>query len=240
MATVPAITSPFTYRSAPMPSDQPADSISQVRSAYDRWSSHYDTDHNRTRDLDAQIFRTHGPSVRGRAVLELGCGTGKNTELLAATCREVTALDISAGMLAIARERITASHVQFVEQDISAPWPVPSATIDLVVSNLVLEHVQDLRPVYAEAARVLRKGGKLYLSELHPMRQLRGTQARFTDTESGDVVHVPAFHHSVSEFVNTALASGFTLRALGEWLEDDAVPGAPPRILTVYLVRSAS
>ncbi len=223
-----------------MSSDPVGDNISQIRSAYDRWSTHYDTDHNRTRDLDAHIFRTHGPSVRGRAVLELGCGTGKNTELLAATCREVTAIDVSGGMLAIARERITPAHVQFVEQDICTTWPVPDASIDLVVSNLVLEHVQDLRPVYAEAARVLRKGGKLYLSELHPMRQLRGTQARFTDSTSGETVQVPAFHHSVSEFVNTALASGFTLRALGEWLEDDAVAGAPPRILTVYLVRSAS
>ncbi len=80
----------------------------------------------------------------------------------------------------------------------------------------------------------------MYISELHPMRQLRGTQARFTDSESGEVVQVPAFQHSVSEFVNTALASGFALRSLGEWHEDDAVAGSPPRILTVFLVRSAS
>jgi hypothetical protein len=41
----------------------------------------------------------------------------------------------------------------------------------------------------------------------------------------------------VSEYVNDALAAGFTLRALGEWLEPDAEPGAPPRLLSLLMER---
>jgi malonyl-CoA O-methyltransferase len=130
--------------------------------------------------------------------------------------------------------------VQFVEQDILEPWPVESATIDLVVGSLVLEHIREVRPVFAEAARVLRKGGKMFLSELHPMRQLQGAQAHAVDAQTGARMPVPAFRHSISEFVNSALAAGFVLRSMGEWVEEGAGPDATPRLLTLSLVRQAS
>ncbi len=216
-----------------------ASTTQRVAQAYDRWAETYDSQDNRTRDLDAVVLRTHGPGIRGRAVLELGCGTGKNTEWLAANCRTVTALDLSEGMLTAARARVSASHVSFVQHDLLTPWPVADGTMDLVVGNLVLEHIRDLSPVFRECARVLRRGGKLYLSELHPARQLRGAQAHFTDVSSGDVVHVPAFTHTISEYVNTAISAGFTLRKMGEWLEDEPPPQhVPPRLLTLQFVRT--
>ncbi len=214
-----------------------------VATAYDRWAASYDGQVNRTRDLDALMLREHGPRVRGRTVLELGCGTGKNSAWIAAECTRLVALDFSPAMLAIARERVTGDHVHFVEHDICDRWPVDDASMDVVLGNLVLEHVEDLQPVFAECARVLRKGGKLFLSELHPVRQLLGGQAHFEDATSGATVHVPAYRHSVSEFVNFGLAAGFKLRALGEWTEEGAEPAEPsgvvlPRLLTVRFVRT--
>ena len=88
--------------------------------------------------------------------------------------------------------------------------------------------------MFTSASRVLRTGGLVYLCELHPYRQLRGGQAHFTDA-SGDTVPVPAVVHTVSEYVNGALAAGFTLLHLGEWLEDGAPDGAVPRLLSVRL-----
>ena len=124
-------------------------------------------------------------------------------------------------------------HVTFVQHDVREPWPVSAASVDLVVGNLVLEHVEQLAPIFAEAARVLRAGGVVYFAELHPFRQWRGGQAHFTATDTGEVVHVPAFTHSVSEYVNHGIAAGLTMVHVGEWLEDDAAVGVPPRLLTV-------
>jgi malonyl-CoA O-methyltransferase len=84
---------------------------------------------------------------------------------------------------------------------------------------------------------VLRAGGQLFFCELHPYRQLRGGQAHFVDAHTDETIHVAAYRHTVSEYVNDALAAGFTLRALGEWLEPDAEPGAPPRLLSLLLER---
>lgn len=218
--------------------DVAASMTQRVAQAYDRWAETYDSQDNHTRDLDAVVLRNHGPSIRGRAVLELGCGTGKNTEWLAANCRTVTALDLSEGMLAAARARVSADHVSFVQHDLTAAWPVADGTMDLVVGNLVLEHIKDLAPVFRECARVLRRGGKLYMSELHPARQLRGAQAHFTDVRSGDIVYVPAFTHTISEYVNSAISAGFTLRHMGEWLEEPHIAHVPPRLLTLQFVRT--
>lgn len=214
-----------------------ANAVSEVAEAYDRWSRRYDDDHNATRDLDARVVRQSLLHVAGARVLELGCGTGKNSEWLAAQARELVALDFSPGMLDVARRRVRSERVRFVEHDITRPWPIEEASIDVVVGNLVLEHVRDLAPIYDEAARVLRPGGELFLCELHPYRQLRGAQAHFEDADTNETVPVTAYQHSVSEYVNGGLHAGFTLRVLGEHVEESAPPDAAPRLLSVSFER---
>ena len=208
-----------------------------VAEAYDRWSRRYDDDHNATRDLDARVMRQSPLHLPGARVLELGCGTGKNSQWLATHARELIALDFSPGMLDVARRRVRAAHVRFVEHDITRPWPVDPASCDVVAGNLVLEHVRDLGPIYAEAARALRAGGQLFFCELHPYRQLRGGQAHFEDAETKQIVPVTAFQHSVSEYVNGGLDAGFILRSLGEHVEENAAD-AVPRLLSILFERA--
>jgi len=216
---------------------RPAGTPSDVADAYDRWSRQYDDDQNATRDLDAFVLRQVPLHLAGARVLELGCGTGKNSAWLVSQARELIALDFSPGMLDVARRRVPSSRVRFVEHDVTRPWPVETDSIDVVVGNLVLEHVRDLSPVFAEAARVLRASGQFFFCELHPYRQLRGGQAHFVDRHTEETVQVAAYRHTVSEYVTEALNAGFVLRALGEWLETDADPSTPPRLLSLLLER---
>lgn len=224
------------YNASMMPEPSPPDEPS-VASTYDRWAASYDADRNATRDLDAIVVRRAALEVDDRDVLELGCGTGKNTTWLAEHARRVIAMDFSEGMIAQAHERIATSNVQFVRHDVRDPWPVPPASVDVVMGNLILEHVHDLAPIYFEAARVLRPGGQLFLCELHPYRQLQGVRAHFVDAKTGETVHVTAHVHTVSEYVNGGIEAGFTLRGLGEWTEDDAPSDAPPRLISVLFGR---
>ena len=212
---------------------RPPRDTTDVAHAYDRWSASYDTDLNATRDLDAIVLRRAPLRLHGRSVLELGSGTGKNTPWLAATATTVTGLDFSAGMLTRARARGLPHNVDLLVHDLRKVWPIRRDTIDVVVGNLVLEHIEDLDMIFKEAARVLTAGGQLYFCELHPYRQLLGSQAHFADPESGATVAVPAYRHSTSEFVNSALAAGFTLVELREWTEPEAETGAVPRLLSL-------
>ena len=217
--------------------DSSARAANDVARAYDRWSAIYDSDVNPTRDLDAIVLRRAPLRLHGRQVLELGCGTGKNTLWLAGASANVTALDFSAGMLARARERVAAHNVEFRVHDLREALPLRDESVDVVVGNLVLEHIEDLAPIFTEATRVLTSGGQLYFCELHPYRQLRGGQAHFDDPASGETVAVTAHRHSTSEYVNAAIAAGLTLVSLGEWSDEDAQPDASPRLLSLLCER---
>jgi len=206
-----------------------------VAAAYDSWSRTYDCDPNKTREAAATALRKARLELTGRQVIEIGCGTGYNTEWLAKRAAGIVALDFSTGMLRQASARVPASHVRFIEHDIRFAWPVPDASAELVVIMLVLEHIEKIGAVLQEAARVLQSEGEVFLCELHPTRQLLGGQAQFTDSNTGERVRVSAYLHDVSEFLNSALSTGFELLYMGEPRDQHAQANDLPRLLTLHL-----
>jgi len=196
-----------------------------IQAAYDEWSTTYDDDANVTKELDARVTRETLDRLEAQRVLELGCGTGKNTAYLAERFGNVTAVDFSSGMLARARARVAAGNVTFVAADITAGWPGDDASIDLTTINLVLEHIADLPGIFHEAARVVRPGGHLFVCELHPFRQYLGSQARFE--RAGEVMRIDAFLHHVSDYLSAATGAGFALVEFREWWHDRYGPQIP-------------
>ncbi|WP_044186021.1 class I SAM-dependent methyltransferase [Hyalangium minutum] len=213
-----------------MTSKHPPD---DVASAYDAWADVYDSQTNATRDLDARILRELDPALFRGDVLEIGCGTGKNTEWLAARARSLVALDGSEQMLRRARERPGVQSVQFVQHDLRERWPVPDASRDMITCNLVLEHIEDLSVVFSEARRVLRPGGAFFVCELHPFRQLQGKHAHFVNPETGTVQSVQSHLHDVSDFLSAALRAGLVLAQAQDCRDDGAPRTAPPRLLAL-------
>ncbi|HEY7907415.1 MAG TPA: class I SAM-dependent methyltransferase, partial [Thermomicrobiales bacterium] len=128
---------------------------SPIQTAYSEWAATYDTDHNQTRDLDQVVTQTVLSGRHYRTILEIGCGTGKNTQLLARIGDRVHAIDFSAGMLAQARAKGFDTHVTFSVADLTRPWPSADHSVDLIACNLVLEHIADLPFIFAEAVRTL-------------------------------------------------------------------------------------
>jgi malonyl-CoA O-methyltransferase len=200
-----------------------------VQESYNEWSTSYDTDQNLTRDLDAQVTREKLGDMRFHSILELGCGTGKNTIFLAQIGSQVEALDFSEGMIEKAREKVQAGNVRFSMADLTQRWSCQDASYDLVVCNLVLEHIEDLSFIFAETFRVLKPEGMFLLNELHPFRQYEAKKARFQREE--EVTEIPAFVHHISDFLKAASDSNLRLVQLDERWHTDDQEGRPPRII---------
>jgi malonyl-CoA O-methyltransferase len=209
----------------------------KIAAAYDRWAETYGTDPNRTRELAGEVLRQMELAIVGSDIVEIGCGTGLNTEWLATQAASVTALDFSEKMLRHAAARVQNPKARLIQHDVCKPWPLANDAADVIVAMLILEHVEHFQPVFAEAARVLRPNGKLFICELHPMRQLMGGQAQFSNTQTGERELVAAFLHNVSDFVNVGLSAGFEVRRLDEWRDPGSDSNSIPRLLSLLLTK---
>ena len=199
---------------------------------YDAWSESYDQVENPTRDLEARAARTVLGGVLLGKVIELGCGTGKNTTWLAEMAESVIATDISPKMQSLAKERVGEKNVRFEIVDLTRPWPFENKTYDTITTSLVLEHIENLSHIFGEAARILMPSGQFYICELHPFKQYIGSKARFEN--NGNRFTLDCFTHNVSDYLSAAAVSGFALERLDEWFDGDDRETIPRLISFVF------
>jgi ubiquinone/menaquinone biosynthesis C-methylase UbiE len=205
-----------------------------IQQVYNAWSEGYDSVLNKTRDLEAKAFRQTLSGEQFSMVLELACGTGKNTEWLVTKAAKLVCADFSEQMLAKAKEKIHAPTVSFHVADICQEWTFTAEKFDLITISLALEHIQNLDVVFAQISQHLVPGGLFYMGELHPFKQYLGSKARF-DTGDG-IFELECFVHHLSDYFSAAQKNGLECIRLGEWFdEDDAL--APPRLLSVLFTK---
>jgi len=202
------------------------------KQAYNSWASQYDTNENKTRDLEARALRNMLATISFNSCLEIGCGTGKNTEWLVQKAEHVTAVDLSEEMLFKAKEKIQSSSVEFKQVDINSEWNFTEKTFELVTFSLVLEHIENLDHIFKETYKKLNDDGYVYIGELHPFKQYTGSKARFEMDDGLKVVQ--CYNHHISDFIQSAKKYGFKLMELDEYFDDDDKTSLP-RILTLLL-----
>ncbi|MBE0662070.1 MAG: class I SAM-dependent methyltransferase [Bacteroidales bacterium] len=203
-----------------------------VEQSYNIWASQYDTNQNKTRDLEAVALRETLSGFQFNNCLEIGCGTGKNTEWLLGIAEHVTAIDISEEMLLKAKSKIQSQRVIFLQADITREWLFANKKYDLVTFSLVLEHIENLDEILRKVAIVVKPRAYIYIGELHPFKQYSGTKARF-DTSEGQQI-VQCYDHHISNFTQAAKIHGFALVDLNEYF-DESNRTLTPRILTLLL-----
>lgn len=107
------------------------------------------------------VYRFAAPLVAGRRVLEVGCGEGYGTALLARSAARIVGIDYDASATAHATRSYPVAR--FVRANLAA-LPVPSGSVDVLVSLQVIEHVWNHPEFVRECLRVLRPGGLLFVT----------------------------------------------------------------------------
>jgi len=135
------------------------------------------------------------------AVLDIGTGTGRMAELFAGAADRIVALDKNLEMLRVARaklQHLPTAPIELVQGDF-ADLPLPAASFDTVLLHQVLHFATDPAPALAEAARVLRGGGRIAIVDFasHDREELRTRHQHarrgFTDRQMGELLCAAGF-----------------------------------------------
>jgi ubiquinone/menaquinone biosynthesis C-methylase UbiE len=151
------------------------------------------------------------PTLSGRRVLDLACGTGRYAQLaLQGGARQVVGTDSSQAMLR------RAAGFPRLRADLTA-LPFGSATFDVVVCGLALGHLPPNRMPAAivEMSRVVDRNGGLVFSDFHPYLYLQGHRRTFT-SRNGDRYQVEHHPHLIADYLAAIRAAGLTVTALVE------------------------
>ena len=183
------------------------------RDGYAAWAPGYDDDpDNIVIALEEPALWSRIADVAPGRALDAGCGTGRHARRLVDLGHDVVGVDLTPEMIDRARGRVP--EARFLEGDLRA-LPLPDAAFDLVVCGLALAHLPDLSPAVAELARVLRPGGRLLVSVLHPFQALLGWHAPFRDA-GGRRAFVREHAQAHADYLAAFAAHGLAVRGCEE------------------------
>ncbi|KAF2733600.1 S-adenosyl-L-methionine-dependent methyltransferase [Polyplosphaeria fusca] len=225
---------------SPLPRQSTPVQYIQTQDAYNAWASVYDTDGNMLQSIDdvelttllpdfLSLVQPSVPSSTALTLIDLGCGTGRNTAKLLQYAWpqerkvQVTALDFSQGMLDVAASKLsTLAHGRrdlalrleqcdcFPTDTDRATSPMPAVqglkAADGIVSTLVLEHVS-LPPYFATLSSLVKNGGYALVTNMHSEMGMM-SQAGFVNQE-GVKVRGKSYAHSPQETAEEAQRCGF-------------------------------
>ncbi|MDR0270904.1 class I SAM-dependent methyltransferase [Paenibacillus sp.] len=163
-------------------------------------------------------------NVKGKLAADIGCGGGIYTEaLLTLGANHVTSVDFSAEMLQGAANHLgETDRVSFAQGD-ACQLPLPAEHVDIVLERALIHHLQDLRPCFTEARRILKPGGMLIVQDRTPADSLQpgsNTNVRgFFFEKFPRLAEIETSRRHHAENVTTALReSGFRqIRELKLW-----------------------
>ena len=198
------------------------------QAAYSLWAKDYPPHaHNPLMVLEQQTVLALLPDVKGLTVLDAGCGTGRYLQTLKSRGAFAVGMDLSAAMLQRAREVTT----QVARADLRA-LPFDAMSIDVVVCGLALGDVAELELALAEIARVVRTGGIVIYSVVHPAGEARGWSRTFES--DGRKLAIDSHWHSLDRHREACAAAGLTIE---EWREPELAQVPGHRALLVVRAR---
>ncbi len=182
-------------------------SSEELRFGFDRWAEVYDDQPNPLIALEERVLSHLLPPLRGRDVLDAGCGTGRWLgRIVAFEPRSIIGVDVSVAMLDKARVKLGVKAM--LQNADCACLPVGPAACDVLFCSFVLSYVPDLKGFAAECARVMRPGGVVLLSDMHPATAVeRGWKRSFQS--DGASLRLGTHFRALPSIIDAFQASGF-------------------------------
>jgi ubiquinone/menaquinone biosynthesis C-methylase UbiE len=156
-----------------------------TQEGYAIWSSFYDSQKNPLIVVEEPTVVELISSLPITNALDVGTGTGRHALRLARRGIQVTAIDQSPEMLAIARQKAQQENlpIDFHLASLTDDLPLASNQFDFLINALMLCHLPDLAGAIRECCRMVRPGGYLLITDFHPDALDFGWRTAFTQAD---------------------------------------------------------
>ena len=178
-----------------------------VTDGYAEWAAVYDAPGNPVLFAEEPVVREMVARYPAGDALDAACGTGRHAAHLASAGHTVVGVDATLEMLEHARAKVPGAR--FETGDLTA-LPLPDGAVDLAVCAFALTHCADLGLPVSELARVVRPGGHVIISDVHPFSVALGGQARYRPVEA-ERGFIRNHVHLVSDYLAAFQAAGLEL-----------------------------
>ena len=197
----------------------------EVPEGYARWAERYDGPNPAIAREEPIVHGLLAGLPPGRA-LDAACGTGRHAAKLHELGHQVVGVDATPAMLSLARKKVPGVDFRVGRLE---ELPVQDGTVDLITCALALSHLDDLRPAIGEFARVLRPGGTVIISDIHPQAAATGAIAAFPGRDlTRGVPYVRSVIHQIGEYLAVFRAAGLSVVDCLEPPVDEAVLASTP------------
>ncbi len=176
------------------------------------WAATYDESPNPMLALELRTLLPRLGDLRGQKFVDAACGTGRWLAEACSRGASAAGVDLSLEMLARAKQR-TGLRAAIACADLLHP-PLPDGWADVAVCAFSLAYVPAIRDAVRGLARLLKPGGRLYISDIHPEGRRRGWTRSF---RSGDEVYQIDHHfYRLEDLAKAGADAGLILTSLLE------------------------
>ena len=158
-----------------------------VQEGYARWAPVYDEAPNPLLALEERYLQPLLPSIKGKRVLDLACGTGRwSSRLLARGTGPLIGIDFSRPMLEEANKKHQLRG-RLVAADCYA-LPFRDSAFDLVLCSFAIGHLRHAESLASEVSRIAAEAADVYVTDIHPSAYAQGWKTAFRDEEGPWVI----------------------------------------------------
>lgn len=188
--------------------------VYEAEEGYDKWAAQYDESLGFLNTFEKDVFVRFLGDLKGKCVLDLGCGTGRSiNDLIYAGASDIYGADISEKMLEIARKRY--GGVNFLKAS-AYELPFEDGKFDTVTATFLLVHLRRPEDVFAEVNRVLKSGGEFIFTNIH---QKKGPKLKMKNREE---MVIKSYYHMPQKVIESLEEAFFQIEE-EEFIYEDGI-----------------